>query len=244
MTSIKGQVAIVTGASNGYGVGIAKALAQRGAVVYITGRNKERLAAAVTSTGARKGFEADITSPADWDRVMSTVLGENNGKLDILVNNAGAGIAIKPATELTDEQNIECIAVNLTGAMFGCARAARVMSKQGSGSIINISSVCDRHAWPGFTHYSAAKAGLLQYGKCLYTELRPMGVRVTTLTPSWGPTGFCEACGLPSFDPKVAAKCIQPDEIGKVVADICELPAHLCIDEVVLRPLVQEIIPM
>ena len=244
MVSLKGQVAIVTGASNGYGVGIAHVLAQRGAIVYITGRDQERLESSVKSTGAHKGFKADVTSIADWDLVMSSVLGENNGRLDILINNAGAAIRVAPSTDLTDQEVEQCIATNLTGVMFGCARAARVMSKQGSGSIINISSACDRYAWPGFGAYSAAKAGMLQYGKCLYTELRPKGVKVTTLTPGWGNTNFKGASGRAPFSQEILDKCIQPDEIGKVVADLCELPLHLCIDEVVLLAMVQEIIPM
>jgi NAD(P)-dependent dehydrogenase (short-subunit alcohol dehydrogenase family) len=84
----------------------------------------------------------------------------------------------------------------------------------------------------------------MQFTKCLYAELRPHGARATCLLPSWGATNFSKAAGLPPFDPSTAAKCIQPLELGRVVADICALPAHLCLQELILWPLVQEVVPL
>lgn len=239
---VNGKTAVVTGGAKGYGAGITRVLSGRGVQVCATGRDETALDRIASETGATP-VRADVTVPQDWDRVFSTVT-EQGRELDILVNNAGAGIKIAPLTEMTDEEIRQSIAVNLTGAVFGCRRAAEHMKKQGNGTIINISSVCQGRAWPGFAVYSAAKAGISQLSKCLYTELRESGVRVTTLVPSWGATGFGDAAGLPSRPPETSAKCIQPEELGKIVADICELPSHLEIQDMTVWPLIQEVVPM
>lgn len=239
MCSLKDAVCVVTGGSDGYGEGIARALCARGAKVFITARSGAKLSAVAASCGAVP-IVADVTRPEDWDRVFAQI----GGRIDVLVNNAGAAVRICEQSEATDEELAASVAVNLTQAMFGCARAARLMKAQRSGTIVNISSVCDRHAWPGFGAYSAAKAGLRQYSRVLFTELRPFNVRVTLLCPSWGRTNFSRASGREGLPEATLARAIQPKEIGDVVVGLCELPAHLCQDEVVLRPLVQEIIPM
>jgi short-subunit dehydrogenase len=117
------------------------------------------------------------------------------------------------------------------------------MQAQGSGTIVNISSICDRECWPGFSIYGAAKAGLLAFSQHLYVELRSHGVRVTCVTPSWGATDFGEAAGLERAADDLRAKVTQPDELGELVAQICELPDHLVIPTLTVLPLVQEIVP-
>ena len=174
---------------------------------------------------------------------METLIGEC-GRLDILVNNAGAGVKIAPLAEQSDEEIQRSLAVNLTGAALGCRRAAQVMMRQGGGTIINISSVCAVEAWPAFAAYSAAKAGLLQLTRCLYTELRPHGARATCIIPSWGATDFSKAAGMSDFDPQTRSKCIQPLELGRIVADVCLLPGHLVVQEMVVWPLIQEAVPL
>ena len=245
-TQLRGQVAIVTGGSKGYGAGIAKALAGKGVHVWITGRDPKALATVARRLKVR-AVAADVGSAADWDRVFATVL-KAHRRLDILVNNAGAGIKIAPMDQQTDEAIETSIRTNLTGQLFGCRRAAPVMKKQKSGIVINISSGCAIHAWPGWGPYSAAKAGLNQFGHCLYTELREFGVRVTNITPYWGATDFAQAAGIaaqhPAGDPKVRKQTMQPHEMGELVVQLCELPSHLEIPDVVVQPLIQEIMPL
>jgi len=101
------------------------------------------------------------------------------------------------------------------------------MLRQKGGTIVNISSVCAVEAWPSYGPYSAAKAGLLQFTKCLYAELRPAGARATCIIPSWGPADFARAAGQRPFDAETAARCIQPLELGKVVVYVCGLPPRL-----------------
>jgi NAD(P)-dependent dehydrogenase (short-subunit alcohol dehydrogenase family) len=239
---LAGQTALVTGGSKGFGLGIAAALKNAGATVFITGRNTEALNAAVTELSVN-AIQADATSPSDWDRVLKTIIDET-GRLDILINNAGGGGKIAATEVQTDESIAATIALNLTGVIYGCRRAVPLLKAQGTGTIVNISSACANHAWPTWGVYSAAKAGLAQFSKSLYLELRPFGIRVTTLTPSWGSTDFDDAAGLGVRDADVRAKCIHPSEIGKIVADICTLPAHLCVQETILWPMVQEVSPL
>lgn len=240
--SLAGQVAVVTGGSRGYGAGIAEALAQAGAAVWIAGRTESDLQAVAKRTGAR-AVRADVTRGADWDRLLAEVKGAH-GRLDILVNNAGAGVRIAPAADMSDAEIEEALAVNLTSAILGSRRAAAMMTLQKSGTIVNISSVCAVEAWPSWSVYSAAKSGLVQFTRCLYTELRSAGARATCLLPSWGATDFLTAAGLSAFDREIAGKCIQPRELGQVVVHVCSLPAHLTIQELILLPLVQQIEPL
>ena len=118
------------------------------------------------------------------------------------------------------------------------------MKAQHSGLIINISSVCQQQAWPGWAAYSAAKAGLAQLSKCLFTELREFGVRVTTVVPSWGATEFLEAAGLDDRSPEENAKCIHPSELSALVADLAGLPPHLVTEEIPLWPMIQQVEPL
>ncbi len=181
----------------------------------------------------------DVGNPADWDKLFAKL----NGKLDVLINNAGAGVRIKPLAEQTDEEIERSISTNLLGVLFGCRRAAQVMTKQNSGLIINVSSVCSHYGWPGFTPYTAAKAGLDMMSRALYTELRPHNVRVTVVTPSWGNTNFGEAAEVGSASDDIRPKTMQPDEMGQLIVGICEFPEHLAFPEIMVQPLVQEIIP-
>jgi len=241
-TPLLGKVAIVTGGAKGFGRGIAGALKTAGARVYVTGRDEAALAATARDLGLT-AIAADATSAADWDRAIAQVLGEA-GRIDILVNNAGGGIRIAPTEEQTDASIEAILALNLTSVLYGCRRVAPLFRRQKSGTIVNISSSVAHHAWPTWGVYGAAKAGVNQFSKSLYLELRPHGARVTTISPSWGATGFTDAAGLGAREASVLASSIQPSEIGELVVQVCSLPAHLCIQETILWPLVQEVNPL
>ncbi len=239
---LSSSTAIVTGGGKGYGSGIAEALKKNGASVWITGRDEKALED-VAGRIKVQHMKADVIEAGNWDRLIQSVM-KKDGRIDILVNNAGAGIHIAPLEEQTDEEIEQSISVNLTGVLLGCKRVVPIMKQQRSGTIINISSVCARQAWPGWSVYSAAKSGIVQFSKCLYTELREWGVRVTTVVPSWGNTGFLKAANLKEFDLETSVKSIQPIELGNLVVTICGLPAHLEIEDITLWPLVQKIEPL
>lgn len=241
--TLANKTVIVTGGSKGYGRGIAAALRNAGANVWITGRNAEALQFAAAELDVR-AIRADVTSGNDWDSLFAQISAETGGTLDMLVNNAGAGVTIAPVHEQTDDAIINAVNINLTGAILGARRAAALMVRQQSGMIINISSVCALHAWPGWSVYTAAKAGLSKFGHGLHVELRPYNVRVTTITPSWGATDFDKAASLEEKNAATAQKCIQPAEVGKLVVDLFEMPPHLVVPDITIQPMIQEISPM
>ncbi len=234
----QGKKIIVTGGSVGYGYGIAKKLKARGAEVIITGRRLEMLEKAAQELGVAF-VQADVGKGEDWDRVFAAA----GGKVDVLINNAGAAIKVKPLADFTDEEIEACISTNLTGVLLGCKRAAKVMIPQGSGLIINVSSVCAHYGWPNLVAYTAGKAGLDKMSRALYTELRPHNIRVTVLTPSWGNTDFSVAAGSGRKDSELQKKIMSPDQMGDLAVQICELPENLVMPEVMVQPVVQEIIP-
>lgn len=237
ISTLENTSVIVTGGSRGYGAGIAEAFVKAGARVWITGRDAKKLQTTARRIGAIP-FTADVADGQAWDRLIEEVI-HNTGRLDVLVNNAGEGIKVSQASEQTDEAIVRSLASNLTGAMLGCRRAAAIMRSQRSGLIVNIGSACSTHAWPGWSIYSAAKAGLLMFTRCLLTELRPHGVRVTSILPSWGQTDFTDAAKLPPRDPAILAQCISPADLGQLIVQTACLPPHLVAEEIKLWPMVQ-----
>lgn len=237
---LESKKVIVTGGSDGYGKGIAKVFHAAGAIVWITGRNEDKLKKTAAELGV-KYIVADVTKSEDWDHVFA-----ETGCPDILINNAGAGGKIAPVAEQTDAEIISTININLTGTILGCRRAAELMSARKSGMIINISSVCALYAWQGWSVYTAAKAGLSKFSHGLYTELRPYGVRVCCVTPSWGQTNFNNAASISgaSENPELAKKCTAPEELGVIIRQLAEQPDHLAVPDITIQPMIQDISPM
>jgi len=185
---LAGQVAIVTGASRGIGRAIALALAAEGATVAVNYASSSGAADAVVAEIAGTGGEAialqaDV-SKADQVEALFAAVMEKWGRVDVLVNNAGITrdtllLRMKPE----DWQAV--IDLNLTG-VFLCTRAAsKIMLKQKSGRIVNISSVVGLMGNPGQSNYSAAKAGVIGFTKSVAKELAPRGITVNAIAPGF-----------------------------------------------------------
>ena len=200
---VRDKVVIITGGTSGFGLETARILLGRGAKVAITGRTKERLtkAAADLKNDAVKNeanllaVQADAKKTPDWQRMLKQVA-DKFARIDVLVNNHGAGVKIAP-TEAMDDANIqEVLDVNLGSVIKGCREAIPYMKKQGKGMIINVSSACAYHSWPAWGAYTAAKAGLVAFTRCLHLEMAPWGGRATNFIPGAARTGFCQAAKL------------------------------------------------
>src|SRR5580693_8177886 len=135
--NLKNAVALVTGGSAGIGYSIAKTLAESGARVAITGRDKARLDTAAKDLGVI-GIQADVSKEADVERTYSEVLAKF-GDLDILVNNAGVGV-FKPLVELDLKGFEDTFATNVTGVMLMTRAAAKIFIERKRGNVVNISS--------------------------------------------------------------------------------------------------------
>ena len=181
---MKQKVAIVTGGSSGIGLETAKALRDRGCRVWTLSRRPAEIPGIVSLT-------ADVTDEAAVGKAVSAVLAES-GRIDILVNCAGFGISgAVEFTELADAK--KQFDVNFFGAVNVTKAVLPVMRKQGSGRIVNVSSVAAPVAIPFQAYYSAAKAALNAWTAALANEVRPYGITVTAVQPGDIKTGFTAA---------------------------------------------------
>jgi NAD(P)-dependent dehydrogenase (short-subunit alcohol dehydrogenase family) len=119
-------------------------------------------------------------------------------RIDVLVNNHGAGVKVAPTEEMDDDSIWEIININLTSVVKGCREVIPVMKAQGSGHILNVSSGCAHHSWPGWGVYTAAKAGIVGFTRCLHLEMAEWGGKATSFIPGAARTGFCDAAGIDS----------------------------------------------
>lgn len=220
------KVVLITGASSGYGKATAKRFKENGYTVIISSHGEEKLKKAFKEIGADSMLVMDVTSPADWDKAVSLVK-EKYGKIDVLVNNAGGGVAIKEVGEQTIENIDKSIKLNLNSVIYGCQKFAKIFRDQKMGTIINISSVCARECWPGWSVYAAAKAGVLNFSKGFYLEMQPYNVRVTTVIPSSASTGFQNACGIGE-----TTDLLHVDDIADTILYIANLPQRAVVEDV------------
>jgi NAD(P)-dependent dehydrogenase (short-subunit alcohol dehydrogenase family) len=182
---LKERVAIITGGSRGIGRAITRALAREGANVAIVGQDKahaEALLPEVRSLGVKgMAFAADVASVAHIEAAVHAVMAEF-GRIDILVNNAGMG-AGKPPLEVTEGDWDRLIDVNLKGVFFFCQKVAPIMVEQGSGKIINTTSMLAEIGMPRMAHYCATKAGVKLLTKSFAIDLAPHGIQVNAVGP-------------------------------------------------------------
>ncbi len=184
MFQLDGKIALVTGASSGIGVGIARALHAQGAHVVLTGRREPELAAVAAELGERASvMPADLNDPAAPATLVEGIEAAH-GRLDILVNNAGFTRDML-ALRMADEDWNAVLEVDLN-APFRLARAAlRGMMKRRSGRIVSIASIVGVTGNAGQVNYAAAKAGLIGMSKALAQEVAPRGVTVNIVAPGF-----------------------------------------------------------
>ena len=186
--SLDGKVAIVTGSSRGIGRAIVEGLASAGAAVTVNGRSPESVetvAHAIAASGGKSlAVPADVSKHADIDRLMRTTIA-TFGRIDILVNNAGISPYYKPAETMTEAEWDEVMAVALKGVFLCCQAAARLMIPQGSGRIINVSSIGGQVALPRLVAYCAAKGAVNQLTRVLAVEWAPHNILVNAISPGW-----------------------------------------------------------
>jgi 3-oxoacyl-[acyl-carrier protein] reductase len=185
VSALDGRVAVVTGGSRGIGAAIATLLAERGAAVVVSGRDEDRLKAAVKALegdGHRVlGMVADAARREDAERLVE-VAREQFGRLDVLVNNAGI-TRDALLVRMKDDDWDRVMETNLRGAFLMTRAAGRVMMRQRSGRIVNITSTAGVMGNPGQANYSAAKAGLIGLTKATARELAHWNILVNAVAP-------------------------------------------------------------
>ncbi len=183
MFDLSGKTALVTGASGDIGRAIAKALHGQGARVALTGTRAEALNQLAGELGDRAhAVAANLSDPADTERLAKDAEAALGGQLDILVNNAGItkdGLLMR----MKDEDWQAVLEVNLNAGMRLSRAALRGMMKRRHGRIIGISSVVGATGNPGQANYAAAKAGMIGFSKALAQEVASRGITVNVIAP-------------------------------------------------------------
>jgi NAD(P)-dependent dehydrogenase (short-subunit alcohol dehydrogenase family) len=243
--SLKGKVAVISGVGSGFGKATAELFAKLDQVnLILIDLNQQALEATAKvckESGSKVvALASDVTKPETFERALKEAL-DNFGKVDFLINFAGGALKVAPIEEMDDEINRRIIDLNLTSTIMSCRTFTPQFKKQGSGKIINVSSACDRRSWPGWSVYSAAKAGINAFTKCLYTELRPHGIAVTLLVPGGSNTGFQTAAdGVKKFewDEDLA---VRPEHFADMVYQTCALTKGGCVSEMLVYGLAQDV---
>lgn len=187
---LKDKVAVVTGGGSGIGKAIALRYADEGAKIVVVDMNEEAansVASEITSAGGQAMASVTNVSQEDSVNEMINKAVEWGGSLDILANNAGI-TKDSQLRKMSKDQWDAVIAVNLTGVWLCGKAAALKMAEQGSGTIINGSSISGLHGNFGQSNYTAAKGGMIAMTKTWAIELGPKGVRVNVVAPGWTDT--------------------------------------------------------
>lgn len=198
MSVLKDKVVLITGASSGFGAAAAKLFAQEGCNVVLAARRMERLEELASELHANGGsalpLEVDVTQPTQIDALVHAAV-EQYGRIDILFNNAGFGRldwfeALDPIKDIQAQINVD-----LLGVIWTARAVLPQMYRQGSGHIINMSSMSGWAAPPLYTVYSAAKFGVRGFTEALRREASPFGVKVSAIYPGGAATEFQKHVG-------------------------------------------------
>ncbi len=237
--SLQGKIAWITGAGTGIGLAGAQALAQAGCTVVMSGRRAEVLekeAAAIRAAGGQAETAVlDVSDAAAVQRVADGIQATHS-RVDILLNSAGLNVPTRFWKNQTVPGWNEVIRINLDGSYYCIAAVLPGMRERRDGLIINVSS------WSGKFDtyltgpaYNAAKHGVVAMTAHLNQEECINGIRACALCPAEVNTPIMEKRPVkPSAED--LAKMLQPDDLGRTIRFIAEMPAHVCINEILISP--------
>lgn len=241
---INDKVVLITGGGSGIGAETARHLASKGAKVAVAARRKDKLDAVVQTIteagGTARAYVLDVVNKDQAKSVVNAVLADF-GRLDVLVNNAGI-MPIRPMSEVNTDEWDAMIDVNIKGTLYGIAAALPIFLKQESGHIINLTSIAGIKVFaPGGTVYSGTKFAVRAISEGLRQEVGTK-LRVTTVAPGavdselkFTTTGTAESAVHDFY--KIA---MPASSIARAIAYAVEQPADVDVNEIVVRPIVQD----
>lgn len=248
MADLSGRIALVTGATSGFGADIAKRFVAAGAKVVATGRRTARLEKLRDDLGDNLcPVTLDVRDRAMVDRAVGS-LPEGFRALDILVNNAGLALGLAAAQEADASDWDQMIQTNINGVLH-CTRAVLPgMVERGRGHVINIGSVAAGYPYPGGNVYGATKAFVRQFSLNLRADLLGTPIRVTCIEPGLSETEFSEV-RFKGDREKAAAfyrgtKPMSGENIADVAAYAAGVPDHVNINLIEVMPVCQAFGPL
>lgn len=243
--NIENKVVAITGASSGLGEATARHLAKLGAKVVLGARREDKLEKIVTDIlaagGAAEFRVTDVTKASDVQALVAKAI-DTFGRLDVIVNNAGL-MAIAPLSERNVDEWDAMIDINIKGVLYGIAAALPVFESQGAGHFINISSVAGLKVFsPGGTVYSGTKFAVSAISDGLRHEVGG-NIRTTSIAPGAIdtdlPSGSSHEASV-KFVKDFYKDAIPADAVARTIAYAIEQPADVDVNELVLRPTVQD----
>jgi NADP-dependent 3-hydroxy acid dehydrogenase YdfG len=233
-------VAVITGASSGIGAATAIALGRRGYRIVVGARRVERLERVAGEEGL--ALHLDVTDEQSVDEFVR-VVGKRFGRIDVLVNNAGGALGLNAVADAIDDEWIGMWKTNVLGLMWMTRACLPLLRKARHGHIVNIGSIAGFETYKGGAGYTAAKHAVRAITKTLRLELNGEPIRVTEIAPGLVETEF----SLVRFhgDRKAAKvpyeglKPLTAEDIADCVVFAVTRPAHVDIDEIVVRPVAQ-----
>ena len=219
-TSLDGQVAIVTGAARGIGLGIARLMAERGAQIVVWDRDLEPLKATPDFTPAM-AQAVDVADYGSVERAFNAAVAKF-GQIHIIVNNAGINGPIKPTWEYQLEDWDRVVAIDMTSVFYASRLAARHMREKKYGRIVNVTSIAGKEGVANICAYSAAKAGVIALAKAMAKELCDAGVTVNCIAPAMTETPLLDGM-TEDFIRTMKAKIpmgrfVQVEEVAELAA--------------------------
>ncbi len=245
VNSIEGKVVVITGASSGIGETTARYLAAKGAKVVLGARREDNLSKIVTEINKTEGVasfqKCDVTKRKDVEALVKKAI-DDFLKIDVMINNAGL-MAIAPLEELKIDEWESMIDINIKGVLYGIAATLPIFKKQGYGHYINISSVAGVKVFsPGGTVYSATKFALRALSEGLRHEVGGK-IRTTCIEPGAVATELPAGTTHLESANKLASvfnDAIPAEAVAKAICYALEQPQEVDINEIALRPTVQE----
>lgn len=239
MSALNGKIAWVTGAGTGIGLAGARALAEAGATVVLSGRRKEVLEPEAEKLRIR-GFKAEVEAldVSDQKAVMKTAerILSRCGPVDILVNSAGLNVPQRYWKNQTLQGWRDVIGINLDGSFYTTYAVLPGMRTRGDGLIINIAS------WSGVYHvkltgaaYNASKHAVIAMTETINMEECANGIRACAICPAEVATPIMDKRPVPP-SAEDRAKMLQPEDLGATIRFVAEMPARACVNQIIVSP--------
>ncbi|PSB10443.1 oxidoreductase [Pleurocapsa sp. CCALA 161] len=245
MSEIKEKVVIITGASSGLGEATARRLAKNGAKLMLAARREDRLKDLVAEVekegGVAKYQVTDISDRSEVEQLVQATK-EAYGKIDVLVNNAGL-MPLSPLAATKVDEWEKMIDVNIKGVLYGVAAVMPIMLQQGSGHIVNLSSVAGHKVFPGGAVYCATKFAVKAISEGIRLESDGK-IRSTNISPGAVATELTSTISddeAAKMAEQLYGIAIDADAIARAITFAIEQPGDVDVNEMIIRPTKQEL---